>query len=172
MAESVAQLLEGQRVLIIGSGSDLNGRQLGATINAGRRWPVVVRVNKFYGDPRDVGARMDALVTRYADWVGKYFPGPVIGCPKVFLNEFFGFSQQEYQTTLAEINHPHASAGLLACAWALNRGAHSVTILGFGHHPVTGWAKIKTYPDRTPDPNPLYNWPAEHRWLEANVILL
>lgn len=166
------QFLKNKRVLIIGSGDDVNGRHLGRVIDAGRRWDFIVRVNKYYGEKSDVGSRMDALVTRYAAWVQKYFPGPVIGCPKVFLNEFFGFSQQEYQTTLAEINHPNASAGLLACVWALNRGAHSVTVLGFGHHPPTGWSPEKKYPDGTIDQNPHYNWPAEHRWLENNAILL
>lgn len=163
--------LNKKNVLVIGSGRDLVGRRLGKKIDAGC-WPVVIRVNKPYGSNLDVGARMDVLVTRYAAWVQRYFPGPTIGCPKVFLNEHFGWSKEEHLAALAEVQHPAVSAGICACLWALNRGARQVFVVGMGYHPVTGWAQQKRYPDGTVDPNPHYNWAAENRWLERNVTLI
>ena len=160
-----------KNVLVIGSGADLVGRRLGRLIDSGR-WPVVVRVNKPYGAAADAGSRMDVLVTRYAAWVQRYFPGPTLGCPKVFLNEHFGWTREEHLAALNEVQHSAVSAGLCACLWALNRGARSVSVLGFGYNPATGWPAEKRYPDGTPDHNPHYNWQAEARWLENNVTLL
>lgn len=160
-----------KNVLVIGSGSDLVGRRMGHIIDSGR-WPVVIRVNKNYGSALDVGGRMDVLVTRYADWVQRYFPGPTLGCPKVFLNEHFGWTRAEHIAALHEVQHTAVSAGLCACFWALNRGARSVSVLGFGYHPATGWAQKKRYPDGTLDQNTHYNWAAENRWLENNVTLI
>ena len=159
------------RVLVIGSGSDLVGRRLGKKIDSGF-WQTVIRVNKFYGGQLEAGSRMDVLVTRYASWVQRFFPGPTLGCPKVFLNEHVGWSQEEHIAALNEVQHPAVSAGLCACMWALNRGARAVDVIGFGYHPVTGWAPNKRYPDGTVDQNPHYNWAAENRWLENNVTLI
>lgn len=159
------------RCIIIGSGADLVGRRLGKKIDSGH-FDRVIRVNKPYGDPVDVGARMDVLVTRYASWIQKYFPGPTIGCPKIIINEHVGISESEHLAAASEIGWKHVSAGTLACMWALNRGARQVFALGFGFHPDRGWPTAKSYPDGTPDNNPHYNWPRENRWLENNVTLL
>lgn len=160
-----------KRVLVIGSGADLAGRKLGTKIDAGT-FGAVIRVNKPYGSPVDVGSRMDFLVTRYSSWIQRYFPGPTIGCPKIILNEHRGITEEEHQAACSEVGWKHVSAGTLACMWALNRGAVQVFALGFGYHPDRGWPAEKRYPDGTLDTNPHYNWAAENRWLENNVTLL
>ena len=147
------------------------GRKLGRRIDAGE-FGVVLRVNKPYGSPEDVGSRMDVLVTRWSSWIRKYFPGPSIGCQWVVLNEKLGISAEEMRAAAQEIVHPHVSAGLLACMWALNRGARQVYAIGFGYRRGQGWPEGKVYPDGTVDRNERYDWPRENRWLENNVTLL
>lgn len=160
-----------KKCIVIGSGADVAGRGLGSRIDAGE-FGLVLRVNKPYGVPEDVGSRIDVLVTRWQPWIQKYFPGPTLGCQWVVLNEHLGISADEMRAAAMEIGHPHASAGLLACMWALNRGARQVFAIGFGYRRGQGWPGQKMYPDGTLDPNPNYNWPAENRWLENSVTLL
>lgn len=156
--------------IVIGGGADVVGRQLGHAIDAGR-FGLVIRVNKPYGAPADVGSRMDVLVTRWRAWIGKYFPG-LPACTRVVINEHLGIYPVEIAAAAAEIGCPKISAGLLACQWALNRGARKVYAVGFGYRRGDGWAAQKTYPDGTVDTNENYNWPAENRWLQNNVTLL
>lgn len=58
----------GLRVLVVGSGSDLDGRKLGREIDGGR-WDVIARVNKHYGSREDVGERTDVILTRWNGWL-------------------------------------------------------------------------------------------------------
>lgn len=160
-----------KKCIVIGSGADVVGRGLGSCIDAGD-FGLVLRVNKPYGVPEDVGSRIDVLVTRWQSWIQKYFPGPTLGCQRVVLNEHLGISAEEMRAAAQEIGHPHVSAGLLACMWALNRGARQVYAIGFGYRRGQGWPEGKVYPDGTVDRNERYDWPRENRWLENNVTLL
>ena len=160
-----------RRYIIIGGGADLTGRGMGEQIDAGL-FGEVVRVNKPYGAPEDVGRRLDVLVTRWPEWVPVYFPGSLVVQRRVVLNVFDGFTAEEYEAARREVGWQNVSAGLLACCWALNRGARQVFAIGFGYRRGQGWPGQKMYPDGTLDPNPNYNWPAENRWLENNVTLL
>lgn len=164
-------MCKGKKVLVIGSGADLVGRGLGRLIDSGR-WDVVVRVNQPFGAPSDVGSKMDVLVTRWRSWVPQFFKGPVRFEKLIVLNERVGMSSNEINVASVEVGAERVSAGLCACIWALNRGAKSVSVIGFGYHPATGWAPQKRYPDGTLDPNSHYNWAAENRWLEKNVTLI
>ena len=146
------------------------GRQLGAQIDAGD-FGLVVRVNKPYGEKIDVGNRTDVLVTRWRSWVGKYFPDSP-PCTRMVINEHLGISPEEIAAAAAEIGWPKISAGLLACQWALNRGARRVYAIGFGYRRGQGFSAQKRYPDGTVDSNANYDWPRENRWLENNVTLL
>lgn len=157
--------------IVIGSGADVAGRRLGARIDSGA-FGLVVRVNKPYGAPVDVGSRTDVLVTRWRSWVDRFFPGVPPGVSRVVLNEHLGISPVEIASASAEIGWENVSAGLLACQWALNRGARKVFAIGFGYRRGQGWPAQKTYPDGTADPNKRYNWPVENRWLQNNVTLL
>ncbi len=146
------------------------GRQLGERIDAGA-FGLVVRVNKPYGAPVDVGLCTDVLVTRWSSWVGRYFP-ELPACTCVVINEHMGISPVEIAAAAAEIGWPKISAGLLACQWALNRGARRVYAIGFGYRRGQGFSAQKRYPDGTVDSNANYDWPRENRWLENNVTLL
>lgn len=156
--------------IVIGGGADIVGRQLGARIDAGA-FGVVIRVNKPYGEAVDVGSRTDVLVTRWQSWVGRFFSGRE-PCSRVVINEHLGISPVEIASASAEIGWRSVSAGLLACQWALNRGASRVFVIGFGYRRGQGWSALKTYPDGTVDSNERYNWPVENRWLQNNVTLL
>lgn len=51
-------------ILIVGSGSDLDGRGMQEIIDSDR-YDIVARVNKMYGAPQDVGTRANVLFTRW-----------------------------------------------------------------------------------------------------------
>ncbi len=156
--------------IVIGGGIDTVGRRLGERIDSGA-FGVVVRVNKPYGDAVDVGVRTDVLVTRWQSWIERFFPG-LPPCCRVVINEHLGISPVEIASASAEIGWGSVSAGLLACQWALNRGARKVFCIGFGYRLGKGWVARKTYPDGVKDQNPHYKWDRENRWLENNVTLL
>lgn len=64
--------IQGKDILIIGSGVDIVGRRLARFVDT---WPgVVVRCNKAYGDPLDIGRRTDLYFTRWESWVGTITP--------------------------------------------------------------------------------------------------
>lgn len=53
-------IVKDKKILLIGSGEDLNGRNLGERISAENcEWDIIARVNKHYGDIKDVGVRTD-----------------------------------------------------------------------------------------------------------------
>lgn len=159
-------------VLVIGSGADLDGRRLGKKIDSGH-WDVVIRVNKMVGQPADIGSRMDILITRFRKWVPRFFPFPVAFDELVCLNEEVGISALEMTAAAIEANHDRASAGLIACMWALNRHAARVDAIGFGYSPATGFSSVKKYAvSKKIDNNPLYNWQNENEWLKKNVNLI
>lgn len=166
--EGFVEALRGRDLLVVGSGIDLVGRRLGARIDRGD-FGLVARVNKPYGEPLDAGRRMDLLVTRWSSWLGRFFPGWGYTGPVLVLNEHKGMSEAEHRAACLEVGWQHVSAGVLACMWALNRGARRVRVVGFGYDPLRGWAADKRYPDREKDGNPLYHWKQEQRWLAQNV---
>lgn len=105
---------------------------MGKEIDKGR-FDVVVRVNKPYGDPRDVGTRTDVVFIRWAKWLDIFWKDTdtkdkVI----VIVNQSLGMSKSEYQMGLMEIGHDNMSCGLAAVLWAINRNAKRVFIMGFG----------------------------------------
>lgn len=59
-------------MLIIGSGCDLKGRKLKRFID--EYDGVVIRCNKLYGDPADIGTRTDIFFTRWNSWIGGITP--------------------------------------------------------------------------------------------------
>lgn len=159
-------------MLLVGSGADLNGRRLGAAVDAPRsRWDVVARLNRPYGDVRDVGRRTDVIFTRWKAWLD-WWPRATLDAVQdvLVLNECAGVSREELEMDCREIGHDCASIGLHAAAFLLRRGAR-VEALGFGW--LGGaFAREKRYPDGRRDGNPRYNWRAENVWLERNVKLL
>lgn len=163
-------IVRDKNVLVIGSGNDLPGRAMGKLIDSGRRWPVVVRCNKPYGRAQDVGSKMDILAIRYRSWIPKFW-GPLPLVPTVAFNEAYNITRGEYESIRAEIGWHHVSCGVLAVAWCLNRGAKSVSVIGFGC--IGGWeAKLKIYDNGMKDNNPHYNWEREHLWLRNNATVL
>jgi len=155
--------------IVIGSGSDINGRALGKKIDSGH-WDIVIRCNKPYGSPVDVGSRLDIIATRYRSWVARFF-GDVHPSAVVAFNEAYNITHAEYQSIMQEVGWTAVSCGVLACAWALNRGARDVYVLGFGH--AGSWHhNRKIYPDGVRDTNPHYHWDREAQWVRNNCSII
>lgn len=83
--------LRNKNVLIVGSGCDLIGRRMSKWINDFDG--VVIRVNKRYGDPLDVGTRCDLWVTRWLSWIGNITPSEAVDY--VVLNDYQGITAGE-----------------------------------------------------------------------------
>lgn len=163
--------LSGKKVLVIGSGADLNGRKMAAEIdNPDGKWDFVIRCNRYFGDPEDVGSRMDLLMVRYFAW-RRNFPEDMLEKSRCMAIYEGGFTHEELVSIAEECNIRKASCGLLACWWALQMGAESVTVIGFGYGDGK-WAEFKVYPDGTKDNNPMYDWDKEHEWMESHVQLI
>ena len=169
--------LYNSKVLVIGSGQDLDGRAMGDIID-GDTYDYVCRINKTYGAIEDVGTRCDVLFTRWSSWVG---PGAnfveedtLSKCKRVIiLNQHVGYSQTEQTMICYEVGHDHVSAGPQAIHWLLNRGCRHIDLIGFGYKPGEGFMneKIyaknsKNYPDGMKDTNQLYDWTLERKWLQ------
>ncbi len=165
--------IEKKKVLVIGSGNDLNGRRWGKLIDSSNRWDIVIRCNKHYGAELDVGTRMDIYATRYLAWLYKFFKTTPATLKKVIaFNEARGCSWGEQEAVAAECGVKRCSCGVLACAWALNRGAAHVDVIGFGAPGGIKQSKEKIYDSGKVDKNPNYDWTREFEWLKQNVTLL
>ena len=177
--------IKDKKVLIIGSGEDLDSRRMEHEIDHSDRWDLVVRINKLYGRKECVGERTDVIISRWNQWITKgnrFFPQEIIDAAKkvVILNQHIGYSENEKALIACEIGVPHVSAGPQAVAYFLNRGCEHVDLIGFGY--LNGeFLKEKryadnshNYPTRMKDNNNLYDWAKEREWLinqpEVNFI--
>ena len=162
---------DGKCVLLVGSGFDLNGRRLGARIDAPGRWDAVVRLNRLYGAPCDVGRRTEVIFTRWRRWLA-WFPEDVREAAQdiIVVNEHAGISAEELALNCCEVGHDAVSIGVHAAGYLLRRGA---LVEGIG----LGWLggafmRQKRYPDGRLDGNARYNWRLENEWMARNVRLL
>lgn len=163
--------LKGKHVLVVGSGADLNGRLLGDEIDRlDGRWQFVVRCNSPYGSCEDVGTRTDMIWVRYLKWRSN-FPSEMLKQARCISTYEGGFPRPERIVVADECGVRKASCGLLACWWAVNMGAASVTVIGFGYRNGQ-WDAEKSYPDGRTDTNPMYDWNKEHKWMERHVQLI
>lgn len=174
--DSLELSLANARVLVIGSGQDIDGRDLGETIDNSDRWNYIVRINKLYGDPVDSGRRTDIFVTRWSSWVGEgnafVEPDVLAKCKKlIILNQNVGYSKTERDMISKELGLEHISAGVQAVAWLLNRGCQHIDLIGFGYkdgkfNEQKVYAKNSiNYEPGMVDTNPLYSWAKEREWL-------
>lgn len=176
--------VKNKRVLLIGSGWDIAGRRMGKEIDYGKRWDIVARVNRVYGDPQDVGSRTDIFFTRWRSWLGNITPD--LPDPEyIFINEEIGITRNEYNAIRNEVGTEHVSAGTIACAWLLNRGA-IVDAVGFGYDKFTDSFYPKAYAKRykehkkvtesggtlVNDKNEAYDFKRENLWILTNDITL
>ena len=175
--DQIEQDIKGKRVIIIGSGSDNDGRRMQKKID-GNFYDYVIRVNKHYGKVEDTGNRTDIIFTRWLQWISKgqpFFSDDDLQQAKkvIIINQQVGISQAEIEQGQIEIGHSKASAGLYAALWCLNRGVRQIDLIGYGHHQdgFTGGKKYcqnsYNYPDRMRDNNALYEWSKEQQWLTA-----
>lgn len=170
--------LEGKRVLLIGSGADLNGRGLNERISAQAcEWDAIARINHHFGDVADVGKRMDICFVGHREWATWYFGT----CSRresfkiVAFHDGCGCERFYRDKVAQELNMgERVSSGLAAVHWLLAHGAQ-VDIIGFnapgGEIDPTG---MKTYADGTVDENPRFDWTAEILWIkeQPGVTLL
>lgn len=178
----------GKKIILIGSGNDIDGRKMGEIID-GENYDIVARVNKHYGSREDAGNRTDVILTRWNQWLDNtdWFTEEEQAQAKeiIVLNQHIGFSQTEYQWLCAQVGHQQVSAGIQAIAFFLNRGVKQIDVIGFGS--VNGkFKRTKEYTTgsqgTTPthnmqgnvDVNPNYDWHKEKTWAvnQAKVIFL
>lgn len=179
----------GKRVLLVGSGNDVDGRAMGEIID-GDTYDIVARVNKHYGDRADVGNRTDVIISRWLSWLDnhEWFSETEQALAKevVILNQHVGYSESEYRWLCERVGHEAVSAGIQAIDFFLNRGVSSIDVIGFGFKGGVA-ARDKVYTkgsaNTTPthnttstgkDCNPTYDWHAERLWEvnQARVHLL
>lgn len=128
-------IVQDKRVLVIGSGSDLDGRGMGDDIDGGA-WDAVVRANKVYGNPRDTGSRTDVLVISRSDYLysnPEWLPARAARFIKtvISLEDHMGYSVTEFNDLRARLGS-YPSTGMRAVDWVLNNGAAHVDVIGFG----------------------------------------
>lgn len=167
----------GKHVLVVGSGDDLDHRNIREDVEGGR-WDVVARVNKHYGAPALVGTRTDVVFTRWPSWLDRFdwfSKEEQEGAEVIILNIFHGYSRTEYKWLCRRVGHKNVSAGSQAIDYFLNRGASSVDVVGFGY--LNGKrSEAKRYTAANPshipatktegvtDVNPNYDWEKENAW--------
>lgn len=159
--------LKGKKVLLIGSGDDLNGRALNERISSPDcEWDAIARINKHYGAVEDVGKRMDICFVAKREYAGWYFHSATPHGDMMIVAFKDGcccdrFYREEVAKELGM--GVRVSSGLAAVHWLLAHGA-TVEIIGFGKPDELA---AKTYPDGTADPNAQYDWTAEYLWIKA-----
>lgn len=156
-------IVKNQKVLLIGSGKDLEGRQMGTRIDSGE-WDVVVRCNHFYGHPEDVGTRTDLAVVREIKHEKTFIDeAPVCPLRVLTTNDGINFPKHILQQAAKEVGHHEASIGIIAARWLLNCGAR-LSVIGIGHFSDGTWIKQKTYPNGTVDKSLFCDWQKENAW--------
>ena len=174
-------LFLGKRVLIIGGGQDIDNRRIGEKIDSGEIADVVVRVNKSYGMPEDSGTRTDAIFTRWRAWLAPgvgWFDQAQIDSAKVrvFVNEEDAV-RKAAELARREVGVSNISCGCLAVWFALNCGAESVSVIGFGWNGVNFVDKkiygrnARTYQPGTVD-YAAYDWKKEQDWLSSQQLVI
>lgn len=174
--DDLERRLYNSKVLVIGSGQDIDGRGLKDEIDNSERWDYVLRLNKLYGNTEDVGTRCDIFVTRWSQWIseGSQFidQETLRKCLKVIiLNQHVNYSKTERLLISKELCLEHVSAGPQAVHYLLNRGCRHIDLVGFGYKDGKFMEEkiycnnSKNYPDGMKDENPLYDWKAERQWL-------
>lgn len=161
--------LTGKKVLLIGSGADLNGRAMQERISAQDcEWDAIARINRFFGEPADVGQRMDICFVAKREWANWYFYGTCKREPFLIVafRDGCACDRGYREKTAQELNLGEVvSSGLCAVHWLLAHGA-KVDIIGF-NAPGGVWSGHKVYADGRVDENKRFDWAAELAWIKA-----
>ncbi len=172
--------LQGKSVLLIGSGADLDGRDLGSAIDSKERagFDLIARVNKKYGKVEDVGKHVDILFVCRHIWAVRWWlkgeeneiyrqMNPLV----IAFREGVGVSCKFERESAEAVGLKKTSTGLNAARWLVEQGA-KVTVIGFGYRDGK-FPIFKTYTEsKKIDANPNYNWRVENEWLKNNVTLI
>ncbi len=167
--------LDGKRVLLIGSGADLDGRHMQAEIDSGTTYDLIARVNKPYGYQEDVGTKTDLILVRKAVWLKVFWQRFIREHPQavaeVVFNEGLNCRRDYGWFAARELGFARLSTGLLAAKWLKEQGA-DVTAIGYGWR-EGAFLPVKTYTQtKQEDANPNYDWTRENEWLAANITLI
>lgn len=158
--------------IIIGSGSDLNGRKLGAAIDAGE-FGEVVRVNKFYGELADVGVRTDWVFTLAREFFltscVRRFGHPLkVGRMVETRVSRRNMAPRLFRAALIDwLDLKSPSAGIEAVFGMVGRG-YLPTLIGYGFKGGAVVNRVKTYCDGRKDTR-MYG---EHDYDRENEMLL
>ena len=161
--------LKGKRVLLIGSGDDLNGRAMQVSIDGETcGWDAVARINRMFGDTADVGERVDIIFVAKREWGNWFFRMPKEGEDRIIVAFRDGCAcDRGYREKTAQELHlgEVVSSGLCAVHWLLEHGAQ-VDIIGF-NAPGGVWSGQKVYAVGRMDASKRFDWAAELAWIKA-----
>ncbi len=176
--------LKGKKVLLIGSGADLDGRKMQSEIDTGTTYDFIARVNKPYGAIEDVGTKTDVILVRKASWFRFFWRDFMMNRQRmseaeraakpvldVVFNEGVNCRHDYGFFAAHHLGFFRLSTGLLAAKWLKEQGA-DVTAIGYGWS-EGAFVPVKTYTQtKQEDANPNYDWKRENEWIAANVNLI
>lgn len=157
-----------KRAILIGSGSDLNGRGMGRDIDRGFHG-IIARVNRLYGALPDVGARTDVLFTFHPliwDRACKGRFGKALPYRRIVIPQKISGGRL-YEDVKERFGLKKPTTGLLAAAYLISQGYHP-EVVGFGFRAGVLVNFHKTYPDGRPEDERQY---AQHDFDRENEIL-
>lgn len=165
--------LKGKRILLIGSGNDIDGRLMKDIIE-GNEYDVICRVNKPYGAIKDIGLRTDIIFVRHGHWRTLYWPHLKDNYPPMVAFRTGINCKKSYDKDLAtRYNLKMASTGLCAIHWLIEEAkVDSVTVIGFGYKDGK-FIEDKTYTGTNiKDPNKNFDWHKEQSIFKEMVTLI
>lgn len=155
--------------LLIGSGSDINGRRLQQTIDNAKD-VTIARINKHYGNQIDIGIKTDIIFGFDTSIIPAYLKQAQFIDPYILDNGRFRNSVQE------RLGHHNPSTGIMGVYWLLDND-YSPIVIGFGFKNGELVNNIKTYPNGQQEISYYHNFGLENNKLkelqdQGKILLL
>lgn len=165
--------LKGKKVLLIGSGNDLDRRNMQSIIDESDQYDVIARINKPYGYIKDVGLKTDIIFVRFTHWSDMYWPHLKQDMPDVVAFRHGLNCDKDYDKVIAEkYRLKMASTGLCAIHWLTEQEVDNITVIGFGYKNGK-FSDDKIYVGTNIiDQNQNFDWKKEQNIFKSIVTLL
>lgn len=155
--------------LLIGSGSDINGRKMKSQIDTANDI-FIARINRHYGEEIDVGIQTHLIFGFDTSVIPDYLKHVQ------FINPYTLNDQAFIQSVRDRINYRNPSTGIMGLYWLLDNGYKPV-VIGFGFKNGELINKIKTYPDGQQEISTWHNFALENEKLielheKGDILLL
>lgn len=166
--------LKGKKVLLIGSGNDIDGRAMQNIIDNSNEYDIIARVNKPYGFIKDIGLKTDIIFMRHSYWRNRFWPHFRNNYPPIVAFRGGINCSIEYDKAISKrYNLKLASTGLCAIHWLVEEAkVDNVAVIGFGYKDG-GFIENKTYTGTSiQDPNKNFDWHKEQDIFKEMVTLI